>query len=84
MDKNGRVRQDVGYVSKVVCLAFHDMYSFVKKCEMLKEILCYLQWQLMLDNMTKKGKKKENIVEYDSDTEGSPTQRVELIYEDNK
>ena len=38
----------------------------------------------MSDNMTKKGKKKENIVEYDSDTEGSPTQRVELIYEDTK
>ena len=35
-------------------------------------------------NMTTKGKKKAKIVEYDSDTEGSHTQRVELIYEDTK
>ena len=34
--------------------------------------------------MTKKGKKKEKIIDYDSNTEGSPTQRVELIYEDTK
>ena len=38
----------------------------------------------MLDNMTTKGKNKENIIEYDSDIEGSPTQRVEFIYEDTK
>ena len=38
----------------------------------------------MLDNMTKKGKKHAKIVEYDLDTEFSPTQRVELIYEYNK
>ena len=38
----------------------------------------------MSNNMTKKGKKKENIIEYDLDTEGSPTQRVELICEDTK
>ena len=38
----------------------------------------------MTDNMTKKGKKKAKIVEYDLNTEGSPTQRVELIYEDTK
>ena len=38
----------------------------------------------MPDNMTNKGKKKANIVEYDSDIEGSPTPRVELIYEDTK
>ena len=38
----------------------------------------------MPDNMTKKGKKKPKIVYYDSDTDGSPTPRVELIYEDTK
>ena len=38
----------------------------------------------MPDSMTKKGKKKEKIIEYDSDKEGSPTQRVELIYEYTK
>ena len=38
----------------------------------------------MPDNMTKKWKKKVKIVDYDSDTEGSPTPRVELIYEDTK
>ena len=38
----------------------------------------------MPNNMTKKGKKKEKIVEYELDTEGSPMQRVELIYEDTK
>ena len=63
---------------------FFRMHSFVKKCEMLKQILCYLQSQLMLDNMTKKGKMKEKIIEYDSDIEGSPTQRVELINEYTK
>ena len=84
MDENGGVRQVAGYISEVVCLAFHDMHSFVKKCEMLKQFLCYLQSQFMTNNMTKKGKKKEKIIEYDLDTEGSPTQRVELIYEDTK
>ena len=34
--------------------------------------------------MMKKGKKKLNIVEYESDIEGSPTPRVELIYGDTK
>ena len=38
----------------------------------------------MTDNMTKKGNKKANIIEDDSDTECSPAQRVELIYEDTK
>ena len=38
----------------------------------------------MPDNMTKKGKKKENIIEYDPYTKGSPTQRVKLIYEYTK
>ena len=42
MDENGGVRQVVGYVQVVVCLAFHDMHSFVKKFEILKQILCYL------------------------------------------
>ena len=45
-------------------------------------IFMLLQSQLMLDNMTKKGKKKAKIVDYDSYIEGSPTPRVELIYED--
>ena len=34
--------------------------------------------------MTKKGKKKEKIMGYESDTEGSPTPRVDLVYEDTK
>ena len=34
--------------------------------------------------MTKKGKKKAKIVDYDSDAEISPTPRVEIIYEDKK
>ena len=37
--------------------------------------------------MTKKGKKKSKIVEYDSDTEMAevaPMTRVEIIYEDTK
>ena len=34
--------------------------------------------------MMKKGKKKAKIVDCDSDTESSPTVRVELIYEDTK
>ena len=37
--------------------------------------------------MTKKGKKKPKIVEYDSDTkmaEAAPVARVEIIYEDTK
>ena len=32
--------------------------------------------------MTKKGKKKANIVDYDSDAEISPIPKVEIIYED--
>ena len=61
MDENGGVR-------KVAKVAFHDMYSFVIKCEMVKHILCYLQSQLMSDDMTKKGENMESIVEYDLDT----------------
>ena len=34
--------------------------------------------------MTKKGKKKAKIVDYDSDAEISPIPRVEIIYEDTK
>ena len=84
MDENGGVRQVVGYVSEVVCLAFHDMHSFARKCEMLKQILCYLQSQLMPENMTNKGKQKAKIIDYDLDAEISPTPRVEIIYEDTK
>ena len=42
MDENGGVRQVASYVLEVVCLEFHDMHTFVKKCEMMKQILCYL------------------------------------------
>ena len=47
-------------------------------------IFMLLQSQLMPEKMTKKGKKKAKIVDYDSNTEGSPTPSVELIYEDTK
>ena len=44
----------------------------------------FSQSQLIPDGMTKKGKKKAKIMDYDLDTESSPTPRVELIYEDTK
>ena len=47
-------------------------------------IFMLLQSQLMPENMMKKGKKKAKIIDYDSNTEGSPTPSVELIYEDTK
>ena len=34
--------------------------------------------------MTKRGKKKSNIVDYDSNVEVAPIPRVEIIYEDTK
>ena len=38
----------------------------------------------MPNNMMKKGKKKEKIVDSETDAEISPTPRVEIIYEDTK
>ena len=43
--------------------------------------------QLTLDSMTKTGKKKGKIVDYDSDAEVvevAPVPRIEIIYEDTK
>ena len=45
------------------------------------------QLQLIPNTMTKRGKKKGNIVGYDSDaevTEVAPILRLEIIYEDTK
>ena len=45
------------------------------------------QAQLILDIMTKKGKKKPKIVEYNSNSEmaeAMPMKKVEIIYEDTK
>ena len=45
------------------------------------------QLQLILDTMTKRGKKKAKIVGYDSNaevTEVAPIPRLEIIYEDTK
>ena len=47
-------------------------------------IFVLLQSQVVLDIMTKKGKKKAKIVDYDSDAKISPIPRVEIIYEDTK
>ena len=47
-----------------------------------KTFFVLLQSQLVPDNMTKKGKKKANIVDYDSGAEISPIPRVEIIYKD--
>ena len=43
-----------------------------------------LQSQFVPDNMTKKGKNKAKIVDYESDAEITLTPRVEIIYEDTK
>ena len=46
-----------------------------------------LQLPLISDNMTKRGKKKANIVDYDSNVEVAEVgaiPRVEIIYEDIK
>ena len=46
-----------------------------------------MQLPLITDSMTKRGKKKANIVDYDSDAEVAevaPVPRVEIIYEDTK
>ena len=51
---------------------------------MLRHFFVLLQSQFVLDNMTKKGKKKAKIVDYDSDAKISPIPRVEIIYEDAK
>ena len=57
---------------------FHDKNA--------KTDLFLSQVQLTLDTMTNKGKKKANIVDYDSDEEvvEAPTRRIEIIYEDTK
>ena len=47
-----------------------------------KTFFVLLQSQLVPDSMTKKGKKKAKIVDYDSDAEISLVPRVEIIYED--
>ena len=41
-----------------------------------------LQSQLVPNNMTKKGKNKDKILDYDLDEQISPVPRVEIIYED--
>ena len=54
---------------------------------MLKLVLVFFQSTLALDNMTKRGKNKSKIEDYDSDaevTEIASIPRVEIIYEDTK
>ena len=46
-----------------------------------------MQLLLIEDSMTKKGKKRARIIEYDSDAEVAkvaPVPRVDIIYEDTK
>ena len=54
---------------------------------MLKLVLVFFQSTLALDNMTKRGKKKSKIEDYDSDAKVvkvASVPRVEIIYEDTK
>ena len=49
-----------------------------------KNFFLLLQSQLIPDSMTKKGKKKAKIIDYDSNAEISPVPRMEIIYEYTK
>ena len=61
------------------------MHEFIDNI-MLRHFVV-LQSMLPSDSMTKRGKKKAKIVDYDSDveiTEVAPIPRIEIIYEDKK
>ena len=66
-------------LSYSICFYYYDVNS--------KICFGFLQSTLVPDSMTKKGKKKAKIIDYDLDieiTEVVPTLRIEIIYQETK